>query len=65
VPWSDTRTALGLHVEGIPLIYADEHLYLEVGRTALHTLAADLETWAVHDLAALERSFRNLGQSPV
>lgn len=59
VPWSDTRTALGLHVEGHPLIYADEHLYLDVGQAALRTLAAALEGWAFHDLTALERSFRS------
>jgi hypothetical protein len=47
------------------MLYADPHLYLEVGRTALDTLAADLETWALHDLTTLERSLRNLGQSPV
>jgi hypothetical protein len=65
VPWSSTRTALGLHVDGAPLIYADEHLYIAVGRAALHTLAGDLESWALHDLAAVERSFGNLGQSPL
>jgi hypothetical protein len=65
VPWSATHTALGLHVDRLPLIYADEHLYLEVGHTALNTLATQLETWALHDLTTLERSFRNLGQSPV
>ena len=65
VPWSATRTALGLYVDGLPLIYADERLYVDVGRAALNTLAVDLETWALHDLTVLEQSFRNLGQSPV
>ena len=58
VPWSATRTALGLHVDGLPLLYADDRLYLEVGQTVLKTLAASLEDWALHDLATLERSFR-------
>ena len=65
VPWSDVRTALGLHADGIPLLYADEHLYAEVGQAALRTLAADLETWALHEFAALADSFGPLGQSPV
>jgi hypothetical protein len=65
VPWSATRTALGLHVDGAPLLYADQHLYVAVGRAALHALAADLETWSLHDLTTLEHSFRHLGQSPL
>ena len=56
-PWSATRTALGLHVEGLPLLYTHERLYLDVGYAALKTLAADLEGWALHDLKTLERSF--------
>jgi hypothetical protein len=59
VPWSATRTALGLHLVAFPLLYADERLYLEVGHAALETLAADLEAWALHDLTTLERSFRS------
>jgi hypothetical protein len=61
VPWSATRTALGLHADGFPLLYADGDLYLEVGRTALDTLAAELTSWALRDLTTLEQYFRNFG----
>ena len=65
VPWSATRTALGLHVDGVPLLYADDRLYLEVGHAALKTLAGSLERWALHELTTLERSLRNIGPTPV
>jgi hypothetical protein len=58
VPWSATRTALGLYVDGVPLLYSDDRLYLDVGHAALETLARSLESWALHELTTLERSFR-------
>lgn len=63
VPWSSARTAVGVRADGIPLLYADERLYVDVGHEVLRTLAADLETWALHELAALGRSLDRLGQS--
>ena len=65
MPWSATRTALGLHVDGAPLLYSDDRLYLEVGHAALKTLARSLERWALHELTTLERSLRNIGPTPV
>jgi hypothetical protein len=54
VPWSETRTALGLSVRG-PYHLASEAVYQQVGRAALDVLAAELDAWSLHELHELER----------
>ena len=65
MPWSDTRTALGLRVDGAPLLYSDDRLYLQVGHAALKTLAGSLEGWALQEFTALVRSLPNIDPTSV
>ncbi|MGH9035424.1 MAG: hypothetical protein ACRD0O_06640 [Acidimicrobiia bacterium] len=53
VPWSRTRSALGLSLRRRPLI-GGEGLYLAVGAEALEALGAEIEAWGLRDLHELE-----------
>lgn len=54
VPWSATRSALGLGLLGPPLWGVSDSVYVEVGGAALAALAAEMDTWATYELDQLE-----------
>jgi hypothetical protein len=53
VPWSKTRSALGLSLRRRPLM-GGEGLYLTVGAEALEALGAEIDAWGLSDLHELE-----------
>lgn len=53
VPWSKTRTALGLGLRRRPVLSGDG-VYLGVGAAALEALGAQIEAWGLHGLHELE-----------
>jgi hypothetical protein len=53
VPWSKTRSALGLSLRHRPLL-GGEGVYLTVGAEALETLGAEIDAWGLSDLHELE-----------
>lgn len=52
VPWSKTRTALGLGLRRRPVLSGDD-AYLGVA-AALEALGAEIEAWGLHELHELE-----------
>lgn len=53
LPWSTTRTALGLGVRRLPLLSSDD-AYIQVGVQALQLLSNELNAWGLHELHDLE-----------
>lgn len=53
VPWSSTRTTLGLSIRGRR--HAGAAAYHRIGQQAVDVLAAELDGWALHELAQLDR----------
>lgn len=60
VPWSDTRTSLGLCVRRPPLL-ASETIYHQVASQTLDLLRSELHAWGLHQLHDLEAWLRTRG----
>ncbi len=54
VPWSETRTAVGLSVRGRPYHLASGAVYQRIGGAALEVVAAEVEAWPLHELRHLD-----------
>lgn len=60
VPWSESRTSLGLYAWRYPTL-ATARSYLQVGRPILEILATEIEAWAFAELHEVEQTLRGRG----